>query len=417
MTEFESVITRGMTPISEERRERAVLVGVDRPGSTWPLASSLAELERLVDTAGADAVATTTQKLDAPNPRTFVGTGKAEEVAELARAHAADLVVFDDELTPSQQANLEKAMGRDVKVIDRTALILDIFALHATSKEGRLQVRLAQNEYLLPRLRGMWAHLASNRMGGGVGSRFGEGESQLEVDRRMVRKRITSIKRELKHLAEVRAVQRESRYESGMFKVALAGYTNAGKSTLDSTTRKFELPEGREITVTDTVGFIQKLPTTLIEAFKSTLDEITGADLVLHVVDASSDEYEAQIAAVEDVLGQIHAQDLSRVLVFNKCDLLGEERLGALKARHPQAQFVSAATGEGVGELVEHVARVASAQDEHLDVLIPYNRGDLVSVAHERCHILSETHEEQGTRIVMLAAPSFASMFRPYTVG
>ena len=415
MTEFESVITRGMTPISEERRERAVLVGVDRPGSTWPLASSLAELERLVDTAGADAVATTTQKLDAPNPRTFVGTGKAEEVAELARAHAADLVVFDDELTPSQQANLEKAMGRDVKVIDRTALILDIFALHATSKEGRLQVRLAQNEYLLPRLRGMWAHLASNRMGGGVGSRFGEGESQLEVDRRMVRKRITSIKRELKHLAEVRAVQRESRYESGMFKVALAGYTNAGKSsllnrltnadvlaydklfaTLDSTTRKFELPEGREITVTDTVGFIQKLPTTLIEAFKSTLDEITGADLVL---------------------GQIHAQDLSRVLVFNKCDLLGEERLGALKARHPQAQFVSAATGEGVGELVEHVARVASAQDEHLDVLIPYNRGDLVSVAHERCHILSETHEEQGTRIVMLAAPSFASMFRPYTVG
>ena len=409
MTEFESVITRGMTPISEERRERAVLVGVDRPGSTWPLASSLAELERLVDTAGADAVATTTQKLDAPNPRTFVGTGKAEEVAELARAHAADLVVFDDELTPSQQANLEKAMGRDVKVIDRTALILDIFALHATSKEGRLQVRLAQNEYLLPRLRGMWAHLASNRMGGGVGSRFGEGESQLEVDRRMVRKRITSIKRELKHLAEVRAVQRESRYESGMFKVALAGYTNAGKSsllnrltnadvlaydklfaTLDSTTRKFELPEGREITVTDTVGFIQKLPTTLIEA---------------------------QIAAVEDVLGQIHAQDLSRVLVFNKCDLLGEERLGALKARHPQAQFVSAATGEGVGELVEHVARVASAQDEHLDVLIPYNRGDLVSVAHERCHILSETHEEQGTRIVMLAAPSFASMFRPYTVG
>ena len=435
MTEFESVITRGMTPISEERRERAVLVGVDRPGSTWPLASSLAELERLVDTAGADAVATTTQKLDAPNPRTFVGTGKAEEVAELARAHAADLVVFDDELTPSQQANLEKAMGRDVKVIDRTALILDIFALHATSKEGRLQVRLAQNEYLLPRLRGMWAHLASNRMGGGVGSRFGEGESQLEVDRRMVRKRITSIKRELKHLAEVRAVQRESRYESGMFKVALAGYTNAGKSsllnrltnadvlaydklfaTLDSTTRKFELPEGREITVTDTVGFIQKLPTMLIEAFKSTLDEITGADLVLHVVDASSDEYEAQIAAVEDVLGQIHAQDLSRVLVFNKCDLLGEERLGALKARHPQAQFVSAATGEGVGELVEHVARVASAQDEHLDVLIPYNRGDLVSVAHERCHILSETHEEQGTRIVMLAAPSFASMFRPYTV-
>lgn len=211
-------------------------------------------------------------------------------------------------------------MDKSVKVIDRTALILDIFALHATSKEGRLQVRLAQNQYLYPRLRGMWAHLASNRMGGGVGSRFGEGESQLEVDRRMVRKRITSIRRELERLSDVRSLQRESRYGSGMFKVALAGYTNAGKSslinrltgadvlsydklfaTLDSTTRKFELPEGREVTVTDTVGFIQKLPTTLVEAFKSTLDEITGADLILHVIDASSPEFEGQIEAVCEV--------------------------------------------------------------------------------------------------------------------
>ena len=435
MSEFESVITRGAVTVSEERRERAVLVGVDRPGAAWPLASSLAELERLVDTAGADVVAVTSQRLEAPNPKTFIGTGKAEEVADLARAHAADLVVLDDELTPSQQANLEKAVGRDVKVIDRTALILDIFGLHATSKEGRLQVRLAQNEYLLPRLRGMWAHLASNRMGGGVGSRFGEGESQLEVDRRMVRKRITSIKRGLAHLSEVRAVQRESRYESGMFKVALAGYTNAGKSsllnrltdadvlaydklfaTLDSTTRRFELPEGREITITDTVGFIQKLPTTLVEAFKSTLDEIAGADLVLHVVDASAEEREAQITAVEEVLGQIGAQDIRRVLVFNKCDLLDAEELDALRARHAQAQFVSAATGEGIEALVEHVARVASASDARLDVLVPYKRGDLVSLAHERCRILSETHEEEGTRLVMLAAPSFAEAFRPFVV-
>lgn len=435
MSEFESVITRGAVTVSEECRERAVLVGVDRPGAAWPLASSLAELERLVDTAGADVVAVTSQRLEAPNPKTFIGTGKAEEVADLARAHAADLVVLDDELTPSQQANLEKAVGRDVKVIDRTALILDIFGLHATSKEGRLQVRLAQNEYLLPRLRGMWAHLASNRMGGGVGSRFGEGESQLEVDRRMVRKRITSIKRELAHLSEVRAVQRESRYESGMFKVALAGYTNAGKSsllnrltdadvlaydklfaTLDSTTRRFELPEGREITITDTVGFIQKLPTTLVEAFKSTLDEIAGADLVLHVVDASAEEREAQITAVEEVLGQIGAQDIRRVLVFNKCDLLDAEELDALRARHAQAQFVSAATGEGIEALVEHVARVASASDARLDVLVPYKRGDLVSLAHERCRILSETHEEEGTRLVMLAAPSFAEAFRPFAV-
>ena len=435
MTEFESVITRGMTPISEERRERAVLVGVDRPGSTWPLASSLAELERLVDTAGADAVATTTQKLDAPNPRTFVGTGKAEEVAELARAHAADLVVFDDELTPSQQANLEKAMGRDVKVIDRTALILDIFALHATSKEGRLQVRLAQNEYLLPRLRGMWAHLASNRMGGGVGSRFGEGESQLEVDRRMVRKRITSIRRELERLSDVRSLQRESRYGSGMFKVALAGYTNAGKSslinrltgadvlsydklfaTLDSTTRKFELPEGREVTVTDTVGFIQKLPTTLVEAFKSTLDEITGADLVLHVIDASSPEFEGQIEAVCEVLDQIGAQSIPTIATFNKCDLLDAETLAGLKRRYPSARFVSARTGEGIEGLVGAIAQAASAADTKLDVLIPYQRGDLVSLAHERCHIISESHGEAGTRLQLLVAPAFVSTFSPYLV-
>ncbi len=435
MSEFESVITRGATPLAEARRERAVLVGVDRPGLSWPLASSLAELERLVDTAGADVVATTTQKLDAPNPRTFVGSGKAEEIAELARAHAADLVVFDDELTPSQQSNLEKAVGRDVKVIDRTALILDIFALHATSKEGRLQVRLAQNQYLLPRLRGMWAHLASNRMGGGVGSRFGEGESQLEVDRRMVRKRITSIKRELAHLADVRSLQRESRYASGMFKVALAGYTNAGKSsllnrltnadvlaydklfaTLDSTTRKFELPEGREITVSDTVGFIQKLPTTLVEAFKSTLDEITGADLILHVIDASSEEREAQQAAVEDVLGQIGAQGIDRIEVYNKVDLLDEAERQALASRYPDAQIVSAETGQGIDRLIERIAQAASSRDERLEVVIPYGRGDLVSVAHERCHILSEEHGEDGTRIVMLAAPAYAGTFKQFAV-
>ena len=435
MTEFESVIERGPKTLAEERRERAVLVGVERPGLKWPLASSLAELERLADTAGAETVAVTTQRLDAPNPRTFVGSGKAEEIADLARAHAADLVIFDDELTPSQQSNLEKIVGRDVKVIDRTALILDIFALHATSKEGRLQVRLAQNQYLLPRLRGMWAHLASNRMGGGVGSRFGEGESQLEVDRRMVRKRITSIKRELAHLAEVRAVQRESRYASGMFKVALAGYTNAGKSslinrltdadvlsydklfaTLDSTTRKFELPEGREITITDTVGFIQKLPTTLVEAFKSTLDEITGADLILHVVDASSPEYEGQIEAVQEVLDQIGAQDIPRLEVFNKVDLLDGEARSALEGRYPLALRVSAETREGTGELVERIAQAAAAADAHLEVLIPYQRGDLVSVAHERCHIVSETHEEAGTRLVLLAGPAYAGVFEPFCV-
>ena len=434
MSEYESVLVKGARCVAEQKREKAVLVGVERPGQQWPLSSSLAELERLADTAGADTVAVTTQKLDAPNPRTFVGSGKVEEIASLCRANGADLIIFDDELTPSQQSNLEKAVDRDLKVIDRTALILDIFALHATSKEGRLQVRLAQNQYLLPRLRGMWAHLASNRMGGGVGSRFGEGESQLEVDRRLVRKRITSIKRELEHLSAVRAIQRESRYESGMFKVSLAGYTNAGKSsllnrltnanvlaydklfaTLDSTTRKYELPEGREITLTDTVGFIQKLPTTLVEAFKSTLDEITGSDLILHVVDASSEEFEGQISAVEEVLDQIGAQSLSRLLVFNKCDLLSEEQREALRRRY-DAMLVSAADGFGIDELIERIAHIASVQDSHLEVLIPYNKGNLVSIAHERCRVLTEDHTETGTHLTILAPPAFANDFAPYVV-
>ncbi|WP_165172503.1 GTPase HflX [Adlercreutzia sp. ZJ242] len=435
MSEFEPVIYRGPVTTSEERRERAVLVGVDRPGLAWPLSSSLAELERLADTAGADVVATTTQKLDALNPRTFVGSGKAAEIADLARAHSADLVIFDDELTPSQQSNLEHIVDKDVKVIDRTALILDIFALHATSREGRLQVRLAQNQYLYPRLRGMWAHLASNRMGGGVGSRFGEGESQLEVDRRMVRKRITSIKRELAHLGEVRALQRESRYASGMFKVALAGYTNAGKSslinrltnadvlsydklfaTLDSTTRKFELPEGREITITDTVGFIQKLPTTLVEAFKSTLDEITGADLILHVIDASSPEFEGQTEAVREVLGQIGAQGIPCIEVFNKADLLADEERAGLAARYPFAQVVSAHTGFGIEELVRRISAAAAASDVHMEVLIPYAKGSLVALAHERCHLIGEAHEGEGTRLTMLVPPSYADTFAPYRV-
>ncbi|HIS40804.1 MAG TPA: GTPase HflX [Candidatus Aphodovivens avistercoris] len=435
MTEHDSVSVFGPDTSFTGGAERAVLVGVERPGAHWPAETSLAELERLADTAGAQTVAVTTQKLDAPNPRTFVGTGKAEEIASLARDLGADVVIFDDELTPSQQANLEKIVGRDVKVIDRTALILDIFALHATSREGRLQVRLAQNQYLYPRLRGMWAHLASNRMGGGVGSRFGEGESQLEVDRRMVRKRITSIKRELKKLSSVRSLQRESRYGSGMFKVALAGYTNAGKSsllnrltdadvlsydklfaTLDSTTRRFELPEGRHITLTDTVGFIQKLPTTLVEAFKSTLDEITGADLILHVVDASSDEHERQMQAVEEVLDQIKAHEIPCITVFNKADLLTEEARAALAARHPHDVVVSAQTGWGIDALVKRIELAASSADAAMDVLVPYAKGKLVSLAHERCRITSEEHTAEGTLLSLFVPSDCVSQFEPYRV-
>lgn len=435
MSEFESVIQRGPSTIAEECRERAVLVGVDLPKLKWPIQSSLAELERLADTAGADTVAVTTQKLDAPNPRTFVGTGKAEEIAQLARSFSADLIIFDDELSPSQQSNLEKAVGKDVKVIDRTALILDIFALHATSREGRLQVRLAQNQYLYPRLRGMWAHLASNRMGGGVGSRFGEGESQLEVDRRMVRKRITTIKRELEQLRSVRSLQRESRFSSGMFKVALAGYTNAGKSsllnrltdadvlsydklfaTLDSTTRRYKLSEGREITLTDTVGFIQKLPTTLVEAFKSTLDEITGADLILHVIDSSSDEYDAQIRAVEEVLDQIEAHDIPCMKVFNKIDALDADSRAGLEARHAHDVLVSAKTGEGIRHLVKRIELAAASSDAAISVLIPYREGRLVSLAHQRCRILSEEHSAEGTLLSMMVPAAYLAQFEPFRI-
>lgn len=411
---FSDAVSQGLA----EGAERAILVGIDYKGGSDDtfLESTLAELERLTDTAGAQVVAVTTQKLDAPNPRTFVGSGKAQEIADMCRSHAADVVIFDEELTPSQQSNLEKAMPKEVKVIDRTALILDIFALHATTKEGRLQVRLAQNQYLLPRLRGMWAHLASNRMGGGVGSRFGEGESQLEVDRRMVRKRITAIRRELEQVSRMRSTQRSARYASGIFKVAEAGYTNAGKSclinrlagtdvlsydklfaTLDSTTRKLVLPEGREVTLTDTVGFIQKLPTTLVEAFKSTLDEIRGADLILHVVDASSPECDRQMRAVEETLEQIDAHDIPRVLVFNKIDLVEEGMRQALVQRYPGSVQVSAATGEGIDALIAAIGRAATASELVMELCVPFSRGDMVSLAHERCTIVAESYDEAGT--------------------
>lgn len=418
-----------------EEPEHALLVGVEFPQSEWPLQETLAELGRLADTAGALPVGQITQKLSTPNPATFIGSGKARELAELCRSLDVDVVIFDDELTPSQQSNLEKCVDRNVKIIDRTALILDIFALHAHTREGRLQVRLAQNQYLLPRLRGMWAHLASNRMGGGVGSRFGEGESQLEVDRRLVRKRITSIKRELAELDRNRSLQRQSRTASGMVRIALAGYTNAGKSsllnrltdagvlsydklfaTLDSTTRKLTLPEGREVTLTDTVGFIQKLPTTLVESFKSTLEEIREADAILHIVDASATEYEHQIAAVEEVLDQIDAAHINRVTVFNKIDALTEDEEAALKARYPHALFISARTGQGVDGLIDQLVRLSAAQDTHLTVRIPYDRGDLVSLAHQRCFISREAYEPNGTVIQMRVPSAFAPTFKPFVV-
>lgn len=431
--DLNDVEVRGAPQPVEQEPEKAILVGVELPSSQISLSSSMDELERLANTAGVESIARTTQRLSSPHPATFIGSGKVEEVALLARELGADVIIFDDELTPSQQSNLERLVDKNIKVIDRTALILDIFALHATSREGRLQVRLAQNQYLYPRLRGMWAHLASNRMGGGVGSRFGEGESQLEVDRRMVRKRITSIKEELKRLARIRELQREERYASGMFKVSLAGYTNAGKSsllnrlcdadvysddklfaTLDSTTRCLRLPEGRAITLTDTVGFIQKLPTTLIEAFKSTLDEINGSDLILHIVDISSDSFRDQMDAVHETLEQIDAQRIGRITVFNKIDALETEMLQALQRRYPHAVFVSALTGQGIDDLLERMSAAAAAEDIMMEVVVPYSSGELVSLAHNKCSIISEEFDYNGTKLTMRVPRALANQFKPY---
>ena len=417
--------------------ERAVLVGIERAQGAWPLEESLDELERLANTAGAQVVCRLSQRLEAPNPRTFIGKGKAEEVVRAVRELSADVVIFDDELTPSQQGNLEKLVGSSVKVIDRTALILDIFALHATSKEGRLQVRLAQNQYLYPRLRGMWSHLAAGRMGGGVGSRFGEGESQLEVDRRLVRKRITRIRAELAQLDASRKTQRKQRSGSGVFRVALAGYTNAGKSsllntltgenvlaydklfaTLDSTTRQLALPSGLTSTLTDTVGFIQKLPHTLVEAFHSTLDEIAEADLVLLVVDAASAQRDAQLDAVREVLAEIDAQHIPTLTVYNKADLLAaDEKVRLGKREDGEALLVSAKTGEGTDGLLAAIEAAALEASPLLDVLLPYAQGRLVELAHEECVVLSEEYTETGVRLRLRVAQGLRSRFAPYELA
>jgi len=416
----------------DERRERAVLVGIDRGRTDWPVEESLAELERLAHTMGADVLATVTQRMERPHSRTFIGPGKAEEVAELAKSLDATMVVFDDELTPSQQANLEGLIP-DAKVMDRTALILEIFALHAVSREGKLQVELAQLEYVLPRLKGMWGHLERERLGGGRGTRFGAGESQLETDRRLARSRISELKRELKHVAGERHVQRKRRADSGVFRVALVGYTNAGKSTLlnaltgagvlaedmlfatlDSTTRRLDLPEGRQVTVTDTVGFINKLPHGLVEAFKSTLDEVNEADLLLHVTDAGAPQREAQMQSVREVLQEIGAHTKPGVVVFNKMDAVERQDRNALAKRYPGAVFVSALAGQGIEDLVARIAEEAARGSVTVSVLVPYTRGELVKLAHEKTQILSERHTEEGTALVLRASSSLASMFAEF---
>ncbi len=426
-------MSRDTYEVVSDAGERAVLVGIDRSRSDgWTLEDDLAELGRLADTAGATVVGTITQRMDRPNPRTFIGAGKADEVDSVAQAERATVIIFDDDLTPSQQANLEGLLPQ-VRVIDRTQLILDIFALHAISHEGKLQVELARLEYLLPRLRGMWGHLEAERLGGGKGARFGAGESQLESDRRLTRKRISELKRELKSVARARDIQRTSRARSGVFRIALVGYTNAGKSTLlnaltdagvlvqdqlfatlDATTRKLSLPDGREVTLTDTVGFINKLPHGLVEAFKSTLDEVREADLLLHVVDASHPNASAQIAAVRVVLEELGTSAKPQLVAYNKADMLTpseREHLASL----PGAVVIAAATGEGLDALLQRVSVLAAQGGRHLRVLVPYDRGDLVRLAHDAAHILSEEHTAEGTLLALVAPAEIASHFDAFT--
>lgn len=382
-------------------------------------------------------VGTLTQRLEHPDARSYIGRGKLTELAALVTELAATVVVFDDDLTPSQQAVVQAAV-KSAKVLDRTALILDIFALHAKSREGRLQVELAQMEYLLPRLRGMWAHLgqAAAASGGAVGmGTRGPGETQLETDRRIARKRIAEVRRELAVVARSRDTQRQTRAESGIFRVALVGYTNAGKSTLlnaltdagvlvqdklfatlDATTRRLDLPQGPAITLTDTVGFIRKLPHSLVESFKSTLDEVSQADLLLHVIDASHPMADAQINAVDQVLGELGTAGTERVLVYNKADAADPDSMAQLRRRSPDAVIISAKQGSGLDTLLERIAVSAARHDRVLDIMVPYTRGDLVRVAHDRGRIISEEHVGEGTHLVVQLPALIAETFAPFAV-
>ena len=412
--------------------ETVVLVGVeirDHPG-LLPLSDSLAELELLADTAGLVVVGTLTQKLDSPHPATLLGSGKVEELKTLVIELGANAVILDDELSPRQQRELEEIMGEEIKVIDRTALILDIFASHARTREGAVQVELAQYEYRLPRLTNAWTHLARQAGGraggasGGVGVR-GPGETQLEVDRREIDRRISFLKRELADIQKQRRQHREQRRKSETPVVALVGYTNAGKSTLlnalsgadvraedrlfatlDPTTRRVVLPSGQPVLLTDTVGFIQKLPTMLVAAFRATLEEVTEADLLVHIVDLSHANMDEQIAAVEEVLEQIGAGDKPVVTALNKVDNVNREaegvqqRLADAEAEYPNAVLISARTGEGLDALASILDEALRKRMLHIDILVPYAQSEIVSLIHENGILDLEEHTNDGTHIV-----------------
>ena len=429
-------------------KERAFLVAAEIKNSEQLLDTedSLEELALLADTAGLEVVGETSQKLDHPNVATYVGSGKVEEIAALAEETLADVIIFDDELTPRHLRELSKRFGDKVRVLDRTALILDIFAQHASTKEGRLQVELAQNEYRLPRLSHAWGHLgrqtggASGRSGsvGGVGLR-GPGETQLEVDKREIRKRITILKREIESLSEHRRRYRVQRKRSRIPVIALVGYTNAGKSTLlnclsksdvyaadqlfatlDPTTRRVILPGERVCLFTDTVGFIQKLPTDLIAAFKSTLEEINEADLLLHVIDVSHYNAGAQFESVKQTLEEIEADNIPTINVFNKADLLDgdmEETRKLLAETDPDACLISAKTGEGIEELKISIVETLFEKMVQIRVQLPYSEGALIALFHDQ-GVVEYIESGQSSVIIEGTIPTrFLTSYQPFFIG
>ena len=411
--------------------ERAIIVGVDMPGGDWPVEESLDELAQLAQTAGVTTVDRVIQRLPKAHPGTLLGSGKIQEIAELVRYHNCDAVIFDLELSPGQHRNLEREL--ETQVLDRTALILIIFGQRARTREGRLQVELAQIEYDLPRLARQWSHLS--RQKGSVQQR-GEGEKQIEVDRRLLRRQKDALEEELEKVRTHRQLHRERRKSAGAPVVALVGYTNAGKSTLlnalasagvlaedklfatlDPTTRRIRLTGGQEFLLSDTVGFVQHLPTTLVAAFRATLEEVAEADLLVHVVDASSPSMPRQVEAVEQVLREIEASSLPVVVALNKTDLLASGAGLALpgeSAALPTVR-VSALTSNGIDELMRCISEQLVRSFVALDVLIPYDRGDLVALLHQYGTIEYEGYEEKGTRLRGHIPATHSGPFAPYT--
>ena len=404
----------GRTLIERTIREKIVLVAVTLDGRTDAETNdSLDELERLVDTAGADVVARLTQRRDKPDPASFIGKGKVEELKATCLAVDADTVVFDNELAPAQQFNLEKTLGRTA--IDRTAVILDIFAQNSHTLEGKAQVELALMRYRLPRIR-RGASAGLTQQGGGIGTR-GPGETKLETDRRRINDRIAKLDRELRELQRTRDEQRKGRARSGLANVTIVGYTNAGKSTLlnrltaagvlvenrlfatlDPTTRRLALPGGEPVLLTDTVGFIRRLPHTLIEAFKSTLEVATRSDLLIHVVDSSAVDPLGQIEAVREVLGEIGADRVPELLVFNKADA-DHDAAKRLVYDNSGSVAISAATGEGIDDLLRTIADRVRSLTAVVELLVPYERGDVMASLHREGEVVSTSHEDGGIRV------------------